>query len=269
VTRDGDRGTALVTGASAGIGRAFAEVFAAHGFHLVLTARREQRLREISRELETKHGVRAHVIAGDLADPSTPERLIAEIDAHGLTIDALVNNAGYGVPGVYRGTEWRAQNDFIQVLVTAPSELAHRLIPGMVSRRKGYIVNIASVAGLVPGAAGHTLYGAAKSYLVQFSRSLHLEHEGTGVNVTAVCPGFTYSEFHDVTGSRAQVAALPRWMWMTADVVAEQGYAAVMRNVPVYVNGRVNRAIVFLAKHLPDAVTFRMARASSKRIHLQ
>ena len=259
----------LVTGASAGIGRAFARVFAARGFDVVLTARREPRLRELADELQRAHDVRALVIPDDLSDPAAPERLTAAIDRAGWRVDALVNNAGYGVPGTYRDTQWNVQKDSIQVLVTAPCELAHRLLPAMVERRKGWIVNIASVAGLVPGSAGHTLYGASKSFLIQFSRSLHLELEEHGVHVTAVCPGFTYSEFHDVTGTRAIMSTLPRWMWMTSEEVAEQGYAAVMRNVPVYVNGRVNRCIVFLAKHLPDALTLRLARAGSKRYRVE
>jgi uncharacterized protein len=269
MTRDGDGLTVLVTGASAGIGRAFARVFAAHGFEVILTARREDRLRELASEIEAKHAVRAHVVAADLADPASPARLVSGIEAKGLRIDALVNNAGYGVPGAYLRTEWNAQKDFIQVLVTAPCELAHRCLSGMVARRRGYIVNIASVAGLVPGSAGHTLYGASKSFLIQFSRSLHMEQEGTGVHVTAVCPGFTHSEFHDVTGTREQVEKMPRWMWMTSEIVAEQGYAAVMKNATVYVNGRSNRGLVLLAKHLPDALSYRMMRAGTKKYRIQ
>lgn len=261
--------TALVTGASAGIGKAFADVFAKYGFNLILTARREDRLQALGVELEKKHRVKVDVIPADLADPTAPGLLVAEIKARGLQVDALVNNAGYGVPGTYAGTKWEDQRAFIEVLVTAPCELAHRLLPDMVARKKGYIINIASVAGMVPGSAGHTLYGASKSFMVQFSRSLHLENEGNGVNVTAVCPGFTFSEFHDVTGSRAQVSKMPSYMWMTADVVAEEGYQAVMRNKPVHVNGNVNKGIVLLAKYLPDALGFSIMRARSREIRAQ
>jgi short-subunit dehydrogenase len=267
--RDGDGLTALVTGASAGIGKAFAEVFARNGFDVILTARRKERLESLARALATDHRVKAHVIAADLADPSTPAALASRIDANGWRVDALVNNAGYGVPGAYRATAWNAQRDFVQVLVTAPCELAHRFLPGMIARRRGYVVNIASVAGLIPGAAGHTLYGASKSFLIQFSRSLHLEQEGSGVHVTAVCPGFTHSEFHDVTGTREQVSKMPGFMWMSAETVAEQGYAAVMCNRAVYVNGWFNEGVVFLAKHLPDFVTFAIARAGSKSFRAQ
>ena len=259
------RMTALVTGASAGIGKAFADVFGKYGFNLILTARREDRLRAVATELEAKHRIKAEVIAADLADPAAPEKLFAEIKARGLQVDALVNNAGYGVPGAYAATAWKDQRAFIQVLVTAPCELAHRVLPEMTARKKGYIVNVASLAGMVPGSAGQTLYGAAKSFMVQFSRSLHLEMERQGVHVTAVCPGFTHSEFHDVTGSRELVSKLPPFLWMTAEAVAEEGYQAVMRNKAVHVNGRVNKGIAVAAKYLPDSIGLMIVRAQSKQ----
>jgi short-subunit dehydrogenase len=266
---DGHGMTALVTGASAGIGKAFADVFARHGFDLILTARREERLKSLAAELEGKHRIKATAIAMDLADPTGAERLVAEIKTSGLKVDALVKNAGYGVPGNYAASSWQAQKDFIQVLVTAPCELAHRLLPGMIARKKGYIINIASVAGMIPGSAGATLYGASKSFMVQFSRSLHLEQEANGVHVTAVCPGFTFSEFHDVAGNRAEVSKMPEFMWMTSEVVAQQGYDAVMRNKAVHVNGPVNKGIVLLAKYLPDQVGLMIVRARSKDFRRQ
>jgi uncharacterized protein len=263
------RMTALVTGASAGIGKSFADVFAKYGFNLVLTARREDRLREVAQALEAKHRIKAEIIAADLADPAAPEKLVAEIKSRGIVIDALINNAGYGVPGAYLNSPWKVQRDFIQVLVTAPCELAHRLLPDMVARKKGYIINVASLAGMVPGSAGQTLYAGSKSFMVQFSRSLHLEMERQGVHVTAVCPGFTFSEFHDVTGTRALVSKMPAPLWMSADVVAEEGYQAVMRNKAVHVNGKVNKGIALLAKYLPDSVGLMIMRAQSKQIRAQ
>jgi short-subunit dehydrogenase len=259
-----ERLTALVTGASAGIGKAFADVFGKYGFNLILTARREDRLNQLATELSAKHRVQAHVIAADLSDPAAPERLVNEIKARGLRVDALVNNAGYGIPGKYVTTKWQDQRDFIQVLVTAPCELAHRLAPAMAERKRGYIINVASLAGMLPGSAGATLYGASKSFMVQFSRSLNIELEKDGVHVTAVCPGFTYSEFHDVTGSRERVSKMPEFMWMTADVVAEEGYQAVMRNKAVHINGRVNKGISLLAKYLPDQLGLTIMKARSR-----
>jgi short-subunit dehydrogenase len=266
---DGQRLTAMVTGASAGIGKAFAEVFAKNGFDLILTARREERLKSLAGELEGKYGIKASVCAMDLAAPTGAERLVAEVKANGLKVDALVNNAGYGVPGNYAGTSWQAQKDFIQVLVTAPCELAHRLLPDMIARRQGYIINVASVAGMIPGSAGATLYGASKSFMGQFSRSLHLEQEANGVHVTALCPGFTFSEFHDVTGNREEVSKMPEFMWMSSEVVAQQGFEAVMRNKAVHVNGPVNKGIVLLAKYLPDQIGLMIVRARSKDFRKQ
>ena len=264
-----ERMTALVTGASAGIGKAFADVFAKYGFNLVLTARREDRLKEVAAALEVKHRIKAHVIAADLADPAAPARLVEQIKAQGLRVDALINNAGYGVPGHYLSTKWEAQRDFIQVLTTAPCELAHRLAPDMVTRKRGYIVNIASLAGMIPGTAGSTLYGASKSFMIQFSRSLHMELAPKGVNVSAVCPGFTYSEFHDVANIREQVSKMPKMMWMTSEAVAEEGYQAVMRNKPVHINGNVNKGIALLAKYLPDRLGLMIMNAQSRSLRAE
>ena len=245
------RRTALITGASAGIGEAFADVFAAEGFDLVITARREDRLRTVAARLEQRHHVRVHVIVEDLSDPHAPARLCAEIAARGLTIDALVNNAGFGVTGVYTSRDWSYHSTFLQVMVVAVAELTHRLLPGMVERGYGRIVNVASLAGLAPAPAGHTLYAAAKAFVIKFSESLAQEVMKHGVHVTAVCPGFTLTEFHDVTGTRAKVSRLPRFLWMDSPTVARQGFAAVMNGTSLYVNGWVNRVIATLVKVVP------------------
>lgn len=255
--------TALVTGASAGIGKAFAEVFAANGFDLAITARREDRLRALATSLQQRHGARVHVFPADLEDRLAPERLCGQLAAAGLTIDALVNNAGYGVPGVFARTDWRQQADFLQVLVVAVAELTHRLLPGMIERRYGRIINVASLAGLLPGAAGHTLYAASKAFVIRFSESLSNEVAQHGVHVTAVCPGFTFSEFHDVTGTREMVSRMPSFMWLDADTVARQGFEAVMAGRPVYVTGRVNRTIAALGRLLPQRLVYALNRRAS------
>ncbi|RAK59423.1 dehydrogenase [Phenylobacterium hankyongense] len=248
-----DRRLALVTGASAGIGAAFARILARHGYDLALTARRGDRLEALAEEIRLRSGVETLTIAADLADPDATDQLLEHLAAHGRTVDALVNNAGYGLPGAYADTRWEDQQAFLQVMLHAPCELAHKLLPGMVERRFGRIVNVASLAGLVPGSAGHTLYGATKSFLVKFSQSLHLEAEAHGVHVTALCPGFTYSEFHDVNATRAQIsAATPPWLWLGADEVAAAGYEAVEANRTVCVPGAPNKAIAAVAKLIPD-----------------
>ena len=141
----------------------------------------------------------------------------------------LVNNAGYGLPGRFDRPAWTEHEAFLRVMVTAVCELTYRLLPGMVERRWGRIINVASLAGHLPAPAGHTLYAASKAFLIRFSEALAAERAQHGVLTTAVCPGFTLSEFHDVTGTRAQVSRMPKLLWMDAATVAEQGYAAVMR----------------------------------------
>jgi short-subunit dehydrogenase len=248
-----DRRLALVTGASAGIGAAFARILASHGYDVALTARRADRLEKLAEEISLRYGVETLTVTADLAEPEAPGHILDHLTAHGRTVDALINNAGYGLAGSYGDTRWEDQKAFIQVMMTAPAELAHRVLPGMAHRRFGRIVNVASLAGLVPGSAGHTLYGATKAFLVKFSQSLHLEAESQGVHVTALCPGFTYSEFHDVNGTRAQLtASTPPWLWLGADEVAAAGYEAVEANRPICVPGAPNKAIAAFSKLIPD-----------------
>jgi len=260
----GEGRTALVTGASAGIGAELARVFAAKGFDLVLTARRGERLAALGDELQRLHGVGVRILPADLALPGAPADLIAALERDRVTIDVLVNNAGYAIPGRYRDTSWELQRDFIQVLVTAPCELTHRLLPGMTEREYGRILNVASVAGLMPGAASHTLYGGAKAMLIKASQSLHSEQKGTGVHVTALCPGFTYSEFHDVNGTREDMRRLPKMMWLAADRVAREGYDAVMKNRAVCIPGAQYKTIVALARLLPLGAGHRVAALRSR-----
>jgi len=252
--------TALITGGSSGIGEAFAEVFAAEGFDIVITARREEKLRAVQGRLQQRYGVRVEVVVADLERPDAPARLCAEVEARGLKIDALVNNAGYGVPGSYLASSWDVHARFLQIMVTAVAELTHRLLPGMIERGYGRIINVASLAGLVPSPAGHTLYAAAKAFLIKFSESLGHEVRTDGVLVTALCPGFTYSEFHDVTGTRAMMTRMPGWMWMSAPEVARRGYDAVMAGDPVVVTGRINSAIATLVRVLPQRLVIGVGR---------
>ena len=247
------RRLALVTGASAGIGAAFARIYASHGYDVALTARRADRLETLASEIRLRFGVEALVIAADLGEPGAPDALLAEIESHGRVVDALVNNAGYGLPGAYADTEWPDQRSMLQVMLVAVCELTHKVLPGMVERKFGRIVNVASLAGLTPGSAGHTLYGATKSFLIKFSQSLHLENQATGVHVSALCPGFTWSEFHDVNATRAQISqSTPEWLWLGADEVAAAGYEAAEANRPVCITGTPNKVIAAIAKILPD-----------------
>lgn len=263
--REGTGRTALITGASAGIGVQLARVLAQNGFGIVLTARREDRLRVLADELAREFEVPASVVAADLADPNAPPRIFEETERRGLRIDVLVNNAGYGVPNYFRNRPWSVHAEFLQVMVTAVVHLTHLYEPGMAKRRYGRIVNVSSLAALVPGSAGHTLYGAAKSFLVKFSESLALEHRGDGVFATAVCPGFTFSEFHDVVGNRALVSKLPSYLWMDAETVARGAYTAVMKGDVIFVPGLVNRAIASAMKLVPEPVALSLVGRQTRR----
>ena len=256
--------TVLITGASAGIGKAFAHVFAGHGWNVVLTARRLERLQTLAEELSQKHKVQATPIAQDLAHPDGVKHLIEAISNHRLIIDGLVNNAGYGVPGYYARTTWEDQEAFLRVMVTAPWELAHMLLTPMAQRRVGRIINVASLAGLVPGSAGHTLYAAAKAFMIKFSQSLLLENRKANVLTTALCPGFTSTEFHDVLGTREKVSRYGKHWWNSAEEVAAAGYDGVMAGRSIVITGRRSKQIAALMKVLPDRVALGMVARQSK-----
>jgi short-subunit dehydrogenase len=256
--------TALVTGASSGIGEALAEVFASEGWDLIVTARREDRLRLVAERLERVHGRRVDVVVADLAVRGAAATLCQEIAARGRTVDALVNNAGFGVSGPFVKSSSERHETFLQVMVVAVAELTHRLLPGMIERGYGRILNVASLAGLAPPTAGHTLYAASKALMIRLSESLAQEVERHGVHVTAVCPGFTLSEFHDVSGTRAIVSKMPAFMWLDAPTVARQGYDAVMAGKRVHVPGALNASIATLSRLLPRTLVDVIHRRMSK-----
>jgi len=259
-----ERKLALVTGASAGIGAVFARHLATRGFDLALTARRTDRLEALAAELSAGHGVRAQAIAVDLATPDGPQTLLDRLER---PADVLVNNAGYGLPGSFARTAWADQQALLQLMAITPCELAHKLLPAMAAQRYGRIVNVASLAALAPSAAGHTLYAAIKSLVVKFSESLHLETRRHGVHVTALCPGFTYTEFHDVNGTRARVsAATPKWMWMAAEPVVEAGWRAVEANRPLCVPGLANKTLAAVSRLIPERLALEIMASQSHRL---
>ncbi|MEQ8176738.1 MAG: SDR family oxidoreductase [Amphiplicatus sp.] len=256
---------ALVTGASAGIGAVFARRLAAQGANIALAARRKDRLEALAEELKTTHGVDAIAFAADFSKPEVPRDLFAAIEREGLPIDILINNAGYGLPGYFDQHEWAAHRDFLELMVTSYAHLARLALPGMRERGWGRVIQVSSVAGLIPGSAGHTLYGAAKAFLVSFSQSLAAECEGTGVHVSALCPGFTYSEFHDVNKTRGLVSQLPQHMFMQAEPVVDGAIRAVEAGHVVYVPGLWNKFVVWLAKALPRPWAAAMVRRQSAK----
>jgi short-subunit dehydrogenase len=244
---------ALITGASAGIGAAFASLYASHGYDLAITARRADRLNAVADEVRLRYGAEILILPADLAHPDGVDGVLDAIAAHGRVVDVLVNNAGYGLPGSFVAASWDEQQAFLKVLLTSVCELTHKVLPGMLDRRFGRILNVASVAGLAPAAPGTVLYSAAKAFVVKFSQGLHLEARGAGVHVSALCPGYTYTEFHDVNGTRATIGQSTQpWMWMGADEVAAAGFEAVEANRPICVPGAPYKAVAALSRLLPE-----------------
>ena len=257
------RQTALITGASSGIGEALARTFARNGFDVVLTARRRDRLEALAAALEAEHGAHTTVIVADLTDPSAPAAIVAEVDKHGIQIDALVNNAGFTVNGLYEETTWEAQRDQLQVMAVAVCELTHRLLPGMVERRHGYILNIGSIVGVVPGFA-RPIYGGVKAMLVQFSRCLHADLKQAGVHVTVTLPGFTRTELKGIVATDGS-SRVPKLLLLSAEQVAEESYRALMRNRDVYTPGRVYQILLFGVHWLPQSLFMRLQSSKKRR----
>lgn len=251
--REPDKPWALVTGASAGIGAEFSRQLAAQGYQLVLVARRADRLQAIADELLNTYATHSLIITADLSQKNACEMIVNRLTDEDIQVEYLVNNAGYGLTGNFHVPDWQEHADFVQVMMTAVCELTWRLLPGMQERKRGFIVNVASVAGLVSSSAGHTLYGASKSFLIRFSESLALENEATGVKVCALCPGFTYSEFHDVNGTREMISKLPDYLWLNAKDVVADTLRAMSASKPkvVLVPGTQYKVIVFINRYLP------------------
>ena len=264
------RKTALITGASAGIGRDYARYLAAEGYDLILTARRKTRLEEVARELSGAFGTQVTVLTADLTDPAAPTKLAADIRKKRLQVDYLVNNAGYQVPGFFDRVRWDVQRDMMQIMMTAVAELCHIFGPEMAARGFGRIVNISSVAAFVPGQAGGALYPSVKAFVLRLSQSLATEYQTAGVHVVAVCPGFTWSEFHDVVGNRAQMNKLPGFMWLDGPKVVSDAHNAVEAGRgPVVVNGWVYKVLATLLQIIPDNWVGRLATRGTRNSALR
>lgn len=235
--------TALVTGGSSGIGATFARKLAALGYDLVLVARRADRLEALAAELRAGCGVQVAVVPADLTRDEDVARVEAVIRAI-PSLDLLVNNAGIGVEGRFLRADVEPQIDMIRLHVLASVRLAHAALDGMVARRQGGIINVASVAGFL-ALPGSVNYCATKGYLITFSRALALELGGTGVRVQALCPGFTHTEFHDDLAGFDKTRS-PGFLWMPADAVVTSSLAGLARNEVVCIPGLGNRLLAVL-----------------------
>ena len=227
----------VVTGASSGIGEALARRIARDGRHVVLVARRADRLEALATELAKTHSIQAVAIPCDLLQSDGPASLVAELDRRGFEVDWLVNNAGFGTFGKFHELPVEREMDEIHLNVTAPVALAGLVVPGMVARRRGVVMNIASVAGFGPMGL-NAMYSATKAFLIAFSEALAVDLDGTWVQVLCVCPGFTRTEFQAT--AHIDTSQVPSFAWMSAADVADQAVAAVGKQT-VLVNGFLNR----------------------------
>jgi len=233
------QGTALVTGASAGLGAEFAKLCAAGGYDVVLVARRAERLAELAANLAQKYGVKARPLVSDLADPAAPQEIFAQLA--GTPVDLLINNAGFGVRGPYAETDWARESSLMQVNMVALAHLTKLFLPEMVRRRSGRILNVASTAAFVPGPF-MALYYASKAFVLSFSEALANEVQGTGVSVTVLCPGATRTEFAQAAG--VADSELFHGPVMGGAEVALVGYDAMMAGKSSIIAGARNRWMI-------------------------
>ena len=232
---------ALITGASSGIGAEFARRLAAHGMHLVLTARRKELLEKLAEELHTRHGTKTEIIVGDLTDATEPQRLCDAIAAKGIQIELLINNAGFGWVSTIDETEVSRMKQLIQLNIASMTELTLRLVPLMLGRGHGGIINVSSVAAFQP-VAYMPVYAASKAFVLHFSEALWAECRDRGVTVTALCPGTTQTDFFDV-------ANVPGWLkkheYSTPEQVVKSALKALERRKQIAIPGWRNRLIAF------------------------
>lgn len=256
---------ALVTGASSGIGRAFATLLASRNHDLVLVARTEPRLKELADELSATHGVRAEVLVADLAEDDDLARVEARVARTEDHLDLLVNNAGFGSGGRFIDLPLAGEDGQIRLNVLALMRLTHAALPAMVERGRGGVINVSSIGSLQP-TPGFATYGATKAFVTSFSEALHEELRGTGVRVMAVCPGLTRTEFHQ----RAQLGevAAPGFAWMSPEDVAKSALAAYERGRALSVPGAANLAVACLTRLFPRVAVRRLSGLATKRLGL-
>ncbi|MET9569797.1 SDR family NAD(P)-dependent oxidoreductase [Streptomyces virginiae] len=247
--------TVLITGASAGLGAAFARGFAAKGCDLVLVARDKDRLDAVADALAREYGTASEVLPADLLDPADLTAVAERLADRARPVDILVNNAGFGLPAPFPYSPVEDEERMLDLLVKVPLRLTHAALPGLRARRRGAVVNVSSVAGLLPTGT----YGAAKAWITAFSESLRVDMEPYNVRVLAVVPGFTRTEFQERAGM--DVSALRDAVWLEPEAVVEQALKDLALRRPVSITGRRYQAYALAVRHLPRTfVARKMAR---------
>ncbi len=232
--------TALITGASAGLGVEFARQLAATGHDLLLVARRKEKLDAVAEDLARSHGIGVQTFGADLSDPAAPREIFEFTRSQDLAIDVLVNNAGSAGPNLLEEEDWAPQAAFLELMMISVPHMCHYFIPPMRERGFGRVLNVASFAARIPRAAG-AHYGPAKAYLVALTEELALILAGTGVHASVLCPGFTHTDFHEVAGLAEMKSALPDFLWYDAETVVREGLAALEKDKPIMISGRIYR----------------------------
>ena len=232
--------SALITGASSGIGEAYARLLASLGYDLIITARRREQLEALASELKDKSGVDVSVMAGNLCNENDLSSL-EETARRAVNLTVLINNAGFGTLGHFADVDIDKTLNMIAVHVTAPTRLIKAALPGMIARHEGNIINVSSAAPFLP-VAGNVNYNGTKAYLIAFSECLQLEVRKAGINVQAFCPGFTRTGFHSVDEFKeVDFSTIPDFMWMPAEKAVRLSWQARNRRQVVFIPGLVNR----------------------------
>ena len=234
---------ALITGASAGLGMEFARQLAAAGHGLILVARRAEPMEALAGELREKHGVAVDIITADMSVSTASTELFAETEQRGLQVDYLINNAGSEGPDLIKTRDWPRHEAYMRLMMTSVAGMCHEFIPGMIERGFGRVVNVASVAGRLT-VSGDYSYGPTKAYVIALSRALASTFKSQGVQVMALCPGFTHTEFHASDRLTAMKGGMPKFLWYDADVIVREGLAALERGKDEYTSGRLYRYLV-------------------------
>ena len=254
--------TALITGASGGIGLELARLFAADGHDLVLVARSAGKLSSLADELKGRHNVRARVLPADLARPEAPREIYEELRRDGVNVDALVNNAGVGSYGLFAETDSKAELDLLQINVVALTHLTKLFLPALIARRRGYVMNVASTAAFQPGPL-MAVYYASKAYVLHFSEALSNETEGTGVVVSALCPGPTETGFVEAAGM--EESKLFDRGPMNAREVAEVGYRGMLAGKRIVIPGLRNALVAHAVGFMPRGMVTKVVRGIQER----
>jgi uncharacterized protein len=246
--------TALITGPTAGIGRAFADAYAARGFDLVLVSRDESRLAQVADDVARVYGVRCEVLPADLAESDDLTRVEERIEDRRRPVEAVVNNAGYGVAKWFGDTTVEEEQRGLDVLVRAPMRLSHAAVRQMRARGGGELMNVSSVAGFTPRGS----YGAHKAWLTSLTEWLNIAYRGEGVKATAVCPGFVRTEFHQRAG--LDLSRVPRWMWLQPEQVVQEAMSDLLGGKAISIPSRRYRLFTSVSRLLPRSVVARLAR---------